>query len=70
MDYQVAFSLAAEVVTEKPFGEISEESLHRAMEIMDGCGEVILCDVPVGSANARIRELIDYARRTKPCREA
>ena len=70
VDYQVAFSLAAEVVTEKPFGEISEESLHRAMEIMAGCGDVILCDVPVGSANARIRELIDYARRTKPCREA
>ena len=69
VDYQVAFSLAAEVVTEKPFEEISDEAMRRAMEIMDGCEEVILCDVPVGSVNARIRELIEYARRTKPCSE-
>ena len=70
VDCQVAFSLAAEVVTEKPFGEISEETLRRAMEIMDACEEVILCSVPAGSGNTRILELIDYARRTKPCRDA
>ena len=69
VDYQVAASLAAEVVTEKPFEEISDGAMQRARELIDACEEVILCPVPIGSVNARLRELIDYAHSAKPCRE-
>ncbi len=62
IDYQVARFLAAEVVAESPFEEISEKSLQRSLELMGKCRKVICPGVTVGDCNRRIRELIDAAR--------
>lgn len=62
IDYEVARLLAAKVIAEAPFEPIGEEALKQAKDAIDRCGEVILCDVPVGQMNQRIRELIAYAQ--------
>ena len=63
IDLQVAINLAAEVVTEKPFMPISDETYGRALALMEKCGSVICTDFPVGETNTRIRELIDEAEK-------
>ncbi|MDO4519721.1 MAG: ABC transporter ATP-binding protein [Eubacteriales bacterium] len=44
IDYQVAKSLATQVVTEKSFSRISNETMQKAREIMMKC-EVVLCPI-------------------------
>ena len=61
MDYQLARLLACEVVTEKPFEEISDEAFTRAKELIDKSSRVINAGVPVGSFNRKIKELLEYA---------
>ncbi len=63
IDYQLARLLAREVITEKPFCEISDEAFDRAMDWIGRVDHVILADLPIGSCNARIRDLIEEARR-------
>lgn len=63
IDYQLARLLAAEVVTTEPFEPISDEAFAKASELIKTCDSVIVTDFPVGSMNARIRELIDLAKR-------
>jgi len=58
VDYRIARCLAAEVVTEKPFCPISDESLARARQLMAGCRRVIRTEFPIGLCNERIRELL------------
>lgn len=43
IDYQLARLLAAEVITEKPFCAMSEETYRRALTCMNACERVHLC---------------------------
>lgn len=69
VDTQVARSLASELIEEKPFEPLSEESLEAARKAMDACDRVIICPLTLGSGNARLAELAAYAREHKPCEE-
>ena len=61
IDYQLARLLACEVITERPFETIQEETLEQAKQCMEKCGKVLLCDIPIGESNRRIEELIHAA---------
>ncbi len=63
IDYQLARLLAAEVITEEPFREFSEETLRRARDWICRADRVILGDVVIGSCNAALADLIEEARR-------
>ncbi|MDO4616106.1 MAG: ABC transporter ATP-binding protein [Lachnospiraceae bacterium] len=62
VDYRLARLLASEVVSEKPFEEISEEAFNRAKAVIEGCETVIDAGVPAGSCNKRVDELRKFAR--------
>lgn len=62
VDYQLARLLSAEVVSEKPFEEISEAAFERAKELIRTCDTVIDAGVPVGSCNKKVDELRKFAR--------
>ncbi|MDO4869545.1 MAG: ABC transporter ATP-binding protein [Bacillota bacterium] len=60
-DYQLARLLASEIVTTEPFEPIGDDALAKASDLIRSCDRVILTDFPIGTANARVRELIDLA---------
>jgi len=62
IEYPVAQSLAAVLVTEKAFEPISDESIARALEIIERCDEVICCARTFGTMNARLKRVIDRCR--------
>ena len=62
LDYQVAKSLAAEVVAERPFVPIGDEAYDRALELIKTCDTVICTEFPIGETNRRMAELIEAAR--------
>ena len=62
VDYQVARSLAVEVVTEKPFMTIGDAAYERALELMRKCDTVLCTGVPVAETNRRMADLIEQAR--------
>ena len=51
VDYRLARLLADQVITEKPFMEISGETFQKALKAMESCDRVICTSVPVGSCN-------------------
>ena len=61
IDYQIARALAVDVVTEKPFMEISDKAYNKALALMDECEDIIICDVPIGSCNQRMKQLVEVA---------
>ena len=63
IDYQLARLLAARVVTEEPFREISGERYREAPELMSRCGKVINAGVRLGSCNRKMVELIKAAEK-------
>ena len=69
VDCQVARNLAAEVITEKPFVPIRDETYDRALERMKTCDTVICTGVPMGETNRRVAELIEEARSLGLLRE-
>ena len=62
IDYQIAKALAVEVVTEKPFMEISDEAYEKAVKMLETCERVIVCDVPIGACNKKLADLIELAK--------
>ncbi|MBR0127877.1 MAG: ABC transporter ATP-binding protein [Firmicutes bacterium] len=62
IDYQLARLLATEIVMTEPFEPIDDEAFAKARSLIEKCGRVIACDLPIGTMNARIRELLDLAR--------
>lgn len=66
IDYEVARSLAVQVVTEQPFEDICEETYERAVKLLNKCGHVVICDTVIGKSNRRLQDLIDLAK--KECR--
>lgn len=61
VDYQLARLLAAEVVAEEPFREISDTAFEQAMALLDKCKYVINAGVPLESSNRRMEELLKAA---------
>ena len=63
IDYRLAKELAAQTVTEQPFSEISKETYEQALSLMKKCQRVIVTNVPEGTCNHRLFDLIKEARR-------
>lgn len=61
LDYRLARLLASQVITEKPFHEISDDSFHRAMAQVSACQSVIDAGCEIGPCNRRMQELLDAA---------
>ena len=62
IDYALAYDLASEVISEKPFEPISDEAFERACASMRRCGTVVCCVDGFGSGNARNADLVELAR--------
>ena len=63
VDYQLARLLAARVITEEPFCQITQEHLREAIQVMENCKKVICADVPIGECNKGLEELIRTAKK-------
>ena len=63
LDYRLARLLASEVVTEKPFHEIGDAALNRAMELVQKCDTVIDAGVELGPCNRRMEEVLRAAEQ-------
>ena len=61
VDYSVTRHLASRIVEEKPFRNISEETLRAAKAEVDRCRLVIDAGVEISESNRRLQELLDYA---------
>ncbi|MDD3338096.1 MAG: ABC transporter ATP-binding protein [Lachnospiraceae bacterium] len=61
VDYQLARILAMDVVTEKPFCEISDEAFEKAVQQIRKVDTVIDAGVPVGDCNKKMSELRQLA---------
>lgn len=63
-DYQLAKLLAAEIIEEKPYEEISDETYQKAVEVMKRCGKVIDAGVVIGRQNRKMKELLLAAQES------
>lgn len=61
MDYRLARLLAKEVVTEKPFTDISDAAYARAEQLVRDCSKVLFVPFETGACNARIKDLVKLA---------
>ena len=61
MDYRLARLLAAEVVTEKPFVNISDDAYYKAAQLVKECSKVIFVKYEPGPCNACINDLVKLA---------
>ena len=59
IDYPIAKSLASEIVAEKAFEPISDESIEKALKIAQKCSEVICCTESFGTMNKGNRILYE-----------
>lgn len=63
IDYTAAMDLAAEVIAERAFEEISDEIYSRAAERISSCGTVINCLCEYGIMNEKNQMLLTHAQR-------
>ena len=64
VEYRIAGSLAAELITEKAFEPISDSSIERALSVMNKCEKVICCVEHFGTMNMGNRKLLEaYSSR-------
>ena len=61
MDYPVARTLAAEVITGKAFCPLSDEAVEKAIAVAAGCERIIDAGTEVGPVNEKIRRLLEMA---------
>ncbi|MDT3844799.1 MAG: ABC transporter ATP-binding protein [Bacillota bacterium] len=61
MDYPVARTLAAEVITGKAFCPLSDEAVEKAIAVAAGCERIIDAGTEVGPVNEKIRRLLELA---------
>ncbi|MDO4522140.1 MAG: ABC transporter ATP-binding protein [Eubacteriales bacterium] len=61
LDYQLAKQLASDIIAEKPFREISEETYRRALERMKRCDRVIAAEFPREESNKLLQQLLEEA---------
>ena len=62
LDYRLARLLASEVITERPFYEISDAAFDRAMEKVHTCRCVLDAGCEIGPCNRRMQEILDAAK--------
>lgn len=62
IDYQLARHLASRVIREKPFQEISVKVYEEAREAAFSCKKVYYTEIPWGTANARLRKLLEEVK--------
>ena len=62
-DYVLARHLAREVITEKPFSEISVSAIDAALEKISKSRQVLCTSFPIGTTNRRIRILLEEAEK-------
>ena len=62
VDYHLARRLAVEVVTQEPFGEVSDAALARALALIGAVPRVIDAGVTIGPGNRRAQALAEAAR--------
>ena len=62
VDYQLARRLAGRVIAEEPFQDISDSVYEEAREAFHKCKEVIYTDIPWGSCNRRLKELLEEVK--------
>lgn len=62
IDYELASHLATEIIEEKPFCDFSEETVAKAKAAIDQCSRVINAGVTIGTSNARMQEILEYAK--------
>ena len=63
VDYQVAKVLATQVIEETPFEEISNRAYEEAIKAVQMCDTVIDAGVQIGSANRKLLNIIEEAKR-------
>ncbi len=63
VDCRLAYHLASQVITEKPFCAICDETYRQALEAMRRCRRVINAGVPIGECNRRLLDLIGEAKK-------
>ena len=62
LDYRLARLLASEVISEKPFHEISDAAFDRAMEKVRSCRCVLDAGCEIGPCNRRMQNILDAAK--------
>ena len=62
VEYPVAKALAAEVIEERPFWPIREETFQKAAEVLAQCGKVICCIDSFGPMNEGNRRLAQLGK--------
>jgi len=65
IEYSVARSLAAEVISERAYEPISDESVQRALAIMKKCDNVICCLDSFGTMNIGNKRLFEMYKSLK-----
>ena len=63
VDYQIAKVLATQVIEETPFEEISNRAYEEAIKAVQMCDTVINAGVQIGSANRKLLNIIEEAKR-------
>ncbi|MDO4485033.1 MAG: ABC transporter ATP-binding protein [Bacillota bacterium] len=61
LDYELARIMAADVITEKPFEEISDDTFNRVKSAVENCSSIVIPGVDIGSCNRRMNEIIKLA---------
>lgn len=61
LDYELARIMAADVITEKPFEEISDDTFKRVKSAVENCSSIVIPGVDIGSCNSRMNEIIRLA---------
>ena len=61
LEYPVARALAAQVVSEKAFEPVGEDTLQTALSCLEACEEVICCPEHFGTLNAANEKLLERA---------
>ena len=62
LDYRLARLLASEIITERPFHEISDAAFDLAMEKVHTCRCVLDAGCEIGPCNRRMQEILDAAK--------
>ncbi len=65
IDFHVARQMNAEVIGERPFTAISDETLRLALRKVGEVSRVILTEFPIGEQNQRIREVTAEAEKQR-----
>ena len=64
LDYPVAKALAVQVISERPYEAIQQETYEAAFGVLKDCRSVICCAKAFGTINRKNEELARFAQET------